>query len=754
MIARIRRVLKQEEQTLQVSRKAVGLVFVALLAMAATIGAYYSLPSSAGDSPAQIKGPAAETARETKSSVPGDVIEGLVVDERGEPQPGMDVWTADWRGRKSTARSGAEGRFRLEVAEPLISEFILLASNAEGTRQGILTAKKVGPSKLPLQKVVLKTSRIVDIQVVDAGGTPVVGATVECPVLGGVASYVALGPVATDARGQARLMVPADARLEAIAALKAGAGMGYVHYLMDPAQGQSPPETARLVLNAAMSIGVRVQDSQGKPVAQVKVAPSDFRRKGNDDLSNYFCFHTLRVDAVSDAQGRVQFDWLPADLDWIHFSVHHEDYYASGAELTIKDGGSRNLDVKLLRLAQIAGKVIYSDGKVAAGIMIEAEGMGTGISRCYARTAEDGTYRLKVPPNNSYIVAVADDQWAAASLAGVVVSEGENRQNLDFQLNQGTLIRGTIRVDTESWRSVKTDRGLSVHDLIDDSFGDLMNEPTLLQFGPEIPNDWKSLPGSFWGDDGPDKYRVRLARMTNIDATGHYAFRVGPGEYELHVPGFPPKTARLTVTNQREIVVDSEFPKLPPPLRGIVVDRAGKPVPLAFVRYMSGAGSHISTVAGKDGRFTLRRYERSAGQVYSGSADAHLAGLQAVAEDQNDVSIVTDKAATVVGRLVDAAGRPLSGMTVGADFVPPQTPQLRIQVWAEADTDKEGKYKLSALVPGWQGKMHCHRFPDAEHDLEVFQGRKIVVHSGENNLGDTIPQPADPEPNAAATERS
>jgi len=77
--------------------------------------------------------------------------------------------------------------------------------------------------------------------------------------------------------------------------------------------------------------------------------------KGKENLSNYFCFRTLRAGAVSDAQGRVQFDWLPADLDRISFSVHHEDYYASGTGLTIKDGGSRNLDVKLLRLAQIAG---------------------------------------------------------------------------------------------------------------------------------------------------------------------------------------------------------------------------------------------------------------------------------------------------------------------------------------------------------------------------------------------------------------
>ncbi len=740
---------------MQVSRRTVGLVLAALVAMAGTIGGYCSLPSRAADSPVQVSVPAAEAARETTSTVPGDVIEGLVMDERGVPQPDIDVWTLDWRGRKSTARSGAQGRFRLEIAEPLSSDF-LLASNAEGTRQGILIATKVGPSQLPLQKIVLKASRTMHIQVVDGSGNPVVGATVVTCLRGGLfaqASHSALEPVATDARGRARLIVPADATLETIAALKAGAGTGYVYESTDRAPGPSAPETVRVVLNGAISIGVRVQDAQGRPVAQVKVTPWELRRKGTKEVSNYFCFRNLPVGAVSDAQGRVQFDWLPADLDSINFSVYHEDYYARGAELFIKDGVRRNLDVELRRLVQIAGKVTHSDGKPAAGIMIEAEGMGTDLSRCYARTAEDGTYRVKVRPNNSYIVAVADDQWAAASRTGVVLRDGETRENLDFRLSQGTLIHGTIRVDTESWRTVQTDHGLSVYDLTDTAFGDLnlMNDPSLLQFGPEIPDEWKSLPGSSWGLGGPDEYRVRLVRMTNIDARGNYAFRVGSGEYQLHVPGFPPKTERLTVTNQREIVVDGEFPKLPPPLRGIVVDRAGKPVPVAFVRYMGEPGSHIPTDAGKDGRFALQRYERSAGHAYAGSADANLACLQALAADQDDVTLVVDKAATVVGRLVDAAGQALSGMSVGAHFVAPQMPQKSIEVWAESD--KEGKYKLSPLLPGWQGEMRCTRC-DADYHLEFFTGPKIVVQAGENDLGDTIPRPFDPKPNDPAAERA
>ena len=48
LIARIRRILKKEEQTMQVSRKAVVLVFVALLVLAMMIGGYYCAAGSCG----------------------------------------------------------------------------------------------------------------------------------------------------------------------------------------------------------------------------------------------------------------------------------------------------------------------------------------------------------------------------------------------------------------------------------------------------------------------------------------------------------------------------------------------------------------------------------------------------------------------------------------------------------------------------------------------------------------------------------
>ena len=384
LVARIRRILKKEEEAMQVSRKAVGLVLGTALAVAITIGGYYCLPSRAGDSSAedssaQAKGPDGETAHPVNSAVPGDVIEGVVVNERGKPQPGIDIWTENLRGRKSTTKSGADGRFRLEVPL-LIGEFSLLASNADGTRQGMLTACKLGRGKFPAQQVVLKSGRMVEVQVIDASGNPVVAATVEAYVVGvgSTTCHVVLGRVVTDPRGKARWTVPADAKLGWIAAWKAGVGMDCV-YVKALAKDHSPPGAKKLVLNGVTPVSVRVHDSAGRAIPGVEVTPSQLWKKGNRGRSP---LPTPAVWAVSDAQGRVQFDFLPADLEkGVGFSIRSGDYYYPGANLPIKDGGSRNLDVELRAPAQISGKVTYPDGKAAAGIMIQADGMGMGIHR-------------------------------------------------------------------------------------------------------------------------------------------------------------------------------------------------------------------------------------------------------------------------------------------------------------------------------------------------------------------------------------
>ena len=68
------------------------------------------------------------------------------------------------------------------------------------------------------------------------------------------------------------------------------------------------------------------------------------------------------------------------------------------------------------------------------------EGRGRGYTRrVRVRTAADGSYELTVPSNESYTVAVADDEWAAPSHVDVKVPEGRPVEGIDFRLARGTL---------------------------------------------------------------------------------------------------------------------------------------------------------------------------------------------------------------------------------------------------------------------------------------------------------------------------
>ena len=48
------------------------------------------------------------------------------------------------------------------------------------------------------------------------------------------------------------------------------------------------------------------------------------------------------------------------------------------------------------------------------------------------RTAADGSYTMDLPPEQSYMIGVIDDEWAAPRLAGIVVREGVARTGLDL----------------------------------------------------------------------------------------------------------------------------------------------------------------------------------------------------------------------------------------------------------------------------------------------------------------------------------
>ena len=364
-----------------------------------------------------------------------------------------------------------------------------------------------------------------------------------------------------------------------IAAFKSGMGMDYFseeddgHERLDEEQASSG--VVKLVLNGAAPLEVELRDSCGKPLSGVTVKPGRLTRAEK----NAICLWDMD-GLITDAKGRVRFDWLPTDLTAVEFSASDGNYtYNEDIAFRVRDGGSRERVVVALRKpAEISGRVSDSDGKSAAGVLVQAEGVHASCNyfRGYARTDTDGTYLLRVDPNEVYLIGVVENDWAAPTYVNLPLKEGENREHLDFQLVKGTLVHGYITVGPEK-RPYKSQEceGISY--------------VAVVQCGPEaeIPAEWscsgescKLKPGS------PVKCRPQLCRWTNIDTKGCYAVRLCSGKYDLRFPLEFGKPLSIVVADQQEIVKNSHTPQLPFRRFQIrTVDANGKPVPDCLLIY-------------------------------------------------------------------------------------------------------------------------------------------------------------------------
>jgi beta-lactamase regulating signal transducer with metallopeptidase domain/protocatechuate 3,4-dioxygenase beta subunit len=728
LLARIRRISGCEPTPKIVGGGSIlGVILVSLaIAVAATWDAIPAAEKlAADDSSVKQVTAAAESPSDApleSSASAGNVIEGIVVDEQGKPMAGATVWARELEGEDSRTTSNADGTFRLPVRTPFAPNTALTAGNADKTRQAILNLRLQNkPCRL-----VLKPSHAIDVTVVDAGARPAAGAPVIALAWNG---QVARG--ATNAQGKARLDIPADARNVCIMAYKPGVGLDY--FEADGEDGNftarpddprySPPDAARLVLDGTAPVEVRTVDAAGKPVSGLNVKLADLWKTSKQRLMAW----DAKLAVKSDAQGRATFAWLPAKLDRISFSVSADDgdyVERESVEFRVTDGGDpRHLTARVVRAATFSGRVTFPDGNPAAGILLEAEGRPgkqtkTVYDRGWARTANDGSYRFKVTPNQDYTIAVCDDHWAGISHLGLIAHEGEKWEHLDFQLQRGTLIHGRVTVGREHLPGN----------------GKSLFYPTanLVQLGPPIPDAWK------WPDltrHGPEQYRTRLVRWSDIDDNGRYSARVAPGEYYLQLPS---ERHNVIVSGQAEIVIDDHLPEqLPRSLHGQVVDKAGRPVANAVVAFPSNL--HLRT--DKDGRFSTFG-DLAPCRIHARSAEANLAGSQTIAKGDSTVTIEMLPAATATGRVLDVAGRPLAGVRIHY-FFSLRAPAELWRFFVDVETGKEGKYAMAGLPVGFQGdEVTLSWYNPANQAYEVVEGPKFTVKPGENRLPDTIVRPS------------
>jgi hypothetical protein len=628
-------------------------------------------------------------------------IEGAVVDEAGRPVEGATVRAPDWdtEGDRGTVRTRRDGRFRLVLDAPLASYRQVLASSDGGARQGLAHTDALDFRATVDLRVVLKPCREVTVQVVDDRKKPVPGAFVV--VL--ISTTRPLAGAETDRAGAARFRLPADLRVDQVVALKAGVGFDYYENRRSRSSREWPPlpPEVTLVLDGARTAVVQASDSAGRPVPDVPVVPWTIKKKGKfDEVNLSGCAALPPLAPRTDARGIATLDWLPRDLtSGVTFLAESEGYFQPGNPYLDPAQKDARLTTQLFRKVPAGGKVSLPDGRPAGGILLQAEGRGTTnmYFRGYARTAADGSYRFQLYPDQTYIVAVIEPEWAAPSRVGIQVREDQPVKGLDFRLGKGTLLEGRATVGPE-----KKPMARQVINLI---------------------------------EQGPDT-KAQLVRWAYTEADGRYRVRLGRGTFQLSGPDY--ERRELVVHDEPRIERDFALPRLPRgPLRGRVVTRADRrPVAGATVQAESadpsGRGG-FEAVSDEHGRFTVERW-RARAWVYARSADGRLASFAALTADDEEVEVPLWPAATLAGRLVGKDGKPLPGVRLicQMEVGPKEARAGSVRLWAQAD--REGRFVLGGMVPGSRCTLSAYTGNTGSNELKEVD----VTGAREVKLGDLV----------------
>jgi hypothetical protein len=435
------------------------------------------------------------------------------------------------------------------------------------------------------------------------------------------------------------------------------------------------PGDVALVLNGARTVRIQATDSGGKPLPGITLRPWTIHKTGKIAYANLAASEFLKdFSSRADQQGVATFDWIPKDLkDPITFLCSSLDYHLPEPPNFDPSGGEAPLTARLLKNMKVRGRITFPDGKPAAGILVQAEGRGATAHYCrtLARSRADGSYALFLYAEQSHIMAVTDDDWAAPAHVGVTVREGESAKNLDFRLVKGTLIYGDVTVGPKEKPAAK-------------------QTITLIQQGPGKPG----FPTE------------QLVRWASSDKAGRYRIRVGPGTYQIWAPETNHET--ITVQNQPKLEMNFHVARLPRgPLTGTVLakDIYGRTVAKAIIQGESiGLTNHagLQAVADSRGRFqTVRWHDRM--HLYASDPQGTLAVFMTIDEEEDDIKFVITPAGKIRGRLVDAQGKPQEGVRMIAWMTKGPQNAIEGRGTSENKTDKEGRFTLGGLVPG----AHC-----------------------------------------------
>lgn len=657
--------------------------------------------------------PAPTTAQPSPSDETVSVA-GQVFDEQGRAVAGIEI-EAFVHKQRPTVRSDATGSFVVQIPKGHGGSLTLRARTNDATLQGFYQFDRIDESR-PIAKLVLRPARTLEITVVDGQQRPVEGATVAAMAYW----FDKMDETLSDQSGHAVLRVPADAGLQYVWAAKPDAGLDYVVFRRfdEPASNvyKLPPDHKKpltLVLDGARSVTVRVVNVQSKPVPRATVYPWYFERPNKGDHLNVSGIDEFH--ATTDADGQVVFRFIPADVvGAITFWTDLEGYHTPERPVFDPRGASSEIIARLVSLVPVHGKVTFADGRPAGDAMVVASGDGYQFDRFReaTRTTADGSFTIRVYPNQYYLFSADRDRLVAPAVAKIV-RHRPPVDELDLVLQRATRIYGRLTAGED--HQPLAERYLTLYQNYAQQYQALPPEE-------KLPNPTKSNKAV-----GP-----LLGRNTQTDVNGAFEFFAPPGKYYIFGPDTV-KVPNFEIADQAELEVNLHADRLDRVvLFGAVVLESdpNRGVPEARVHGwpLDGRGAFVRAVSDADGAFEVERTP-SPMMFHAVSKDGTLLGVVRVGADERACEIPMNAAGSARGKLIDAAGGgPLAEEQIEFRFQIPEARGMSIVALQKiVKTNADGEFEVQGLAPGWEYTLEVVTERDPKGDPRRWQTAGAVT---------------------------
>jgi protocatechuate 3,4-dioxygenase beta subunit len=597
---------------------------------------------------------------------PRRLLSGRVIDAGSrKPIPGALVWaTAD---PGAFVRTDGEGLFQLSVPARRRFETAIAAA-------GFLPRKAAppGPQLASRKSATFALDRAGALRgkVVDPQGRPVAGAAVVAIPAGarGERAFAPTDPVAertvTDPQGFFALRVLRPAQAYEIRATRAGAFPAAQRATVGDAA--DPARNVTLVLAPARAVRGKVQDREGKPIADAEAVLRPALRPGVVPSGE----EAEGMLSRSDAKGLFSLTEAPAAE--VELTVRKKGYATVVLPaLRIPAGnGPADLGVVTLRPgARLAGRVIDRRGQAVAGAEI---------------------FRLPGP------VDPIDMERALKKRKPAVAAGADGRFLLE-DLAQAVPIHLAVRAEGFLTALARDIRPPTAQPLT------IRLEPAAVLRGRVVDEAGKPVPGAridlrweAYLPEEPDRpVGEPILRNARAEADGRFELRE-----------IPAGTARVSAGAPGFVTLDPIAVELPRPaqagdlklvltrgatLQGRVTTAAGDPV--AAVRVGVGGASATTN---DDGLYWLEGAELGPQEViFLHASYGRLVKKRAIQPGVNQLDVVFDAGVEVTGRAVDESGSPVSGARVEL------ASENRFDLKQAHDvTGDDGRFRLAPVLPG------------------------------------------------------